>query len=62
VGTIRSFALTGAITPLANARGANFAIGVSISPVKVADKAEYIRFSSDTEARTHQLQVVVVPP
>jgi len=62
VGTIRSFALSGAITPVANARGSSFAIGVSLSPVKVADKAEYVRFSADVEARTHQLEVVVVPP
>lgn len=61
VGTIRSFALSGAITPVSGARGTNFAIGVSLSPVKVADKAEYVRFSADTEARTHQLEVVVVP-
>ena len=62
VGTIRSFAMSGAITPVSAARGANFAIGVSTSPVKVADTSESIRFSLDVEARTHQLQVVVVPP
>jgi hypothetical protein len=62
VGTIRSFALSGAITPVSNVRGSSFAIGVNTSPVKVDGVAEYIRFSFDTEARTHQLQVVVVPP
>lgn len=61
VGMIRSFALSGAITPVSAARGASFAIGVNTSPVKVASTAEYIRFSFSDEARTHQLQVVVVP-
>ena len=62
LGTVRSFALSGAITPISNARGSSFAIGVSTSPVKVQDTSEAIRFSFDAEARTHQLQVVVVPP
>ncbi len=62
VGTVRSILLSGAITPVSNARGKSFAIGVNISPVKTQDRLEYIRFSGGEEARTHRLQVVVVPP
>jgi hypothetical protein len=62
VGMVRSILLSGAITPVSSARGTNFAVGVSISPVKELDRAEYIRFSGGEEARTHRLQIVVVPP
>jgi hypothetical protein len=60
MGTIRTMTLSGAVTPVSNKRGSSFAIGVSISP-QTSGTQRYIRFSLDTEARTHQLQIVVVP-
>jgi Notch-like protein len=63
VGTVRSMTLSAGLTAVSNARGSNFALSIMIDSLsKIEGEAETLRFAADTEARTHQLQVVVVPP
>jgi hypothetical protein len=63
VGMVRSITLSGGLTAVSNARGSSFAVSAIIDSLSRNDGfLEELRFSSNTEARTHQLQVVVVPP
>jgi hypothetical protein len=61
VGSIRSFALSGGLTAVSNARGTNFAIGVSLSSLSNGTVAELVSFSQKSDVRVHQLQIVVTP-
>ena len=61
VGSIRSFALSGGLTAVSNARGTNFAIGVSLTSLSSGTVAELVSFSQKSDVRVHQLQVVVTP-
>jgi hypothetical protein len=62
VGMVRSITLSAGVTPISNARGSNFALSIIIDSLSRNNGEEVLRFASDTEPRTHQLQVVVVPP
>jgi Notch-like protein len=61
VGSVRSFALSGALTAVSNARGSNFAVGISVSSLSKGTVPEVVAFSENTETRVHQLQIVVTP-
>jgi hypothetical protein len=60
VNTIRPVLLTGALSDVFDARGSDFAVGVRCQSLEEGEE-EYARFSGAEEARTHQLQIVVVP-
>jgi hypothetical protein len=63
VGTVRTITLSGGLTAVSNARNSSFAVSAIIDSLSRNDGfLEELRFSSNTEPRTHQLQVVVVPP
>jgi hypothetical protein len=63
VGSVVSATLnSSAITKVSNTRGGEVAFGVALSTVNVGSgTSEFITFSEETEARTHQLQITVVP-
>jgi hypothetical protein len=60
VGTVKSVILTPAITGVSNARGSTFAVGVAEYTNSNAG-GETAAFSQDTESRTHQLEINVIP-
>ena len=60
VGTIKSIVLTPAITAVSNARGSTFAVGIAEFTFS-NEGGEVASFSTDTESRTHQLEIKVVP-
>jgi hypothetical protein len=62
VGMVRSITLSAGLTAVSNARGSNFALSVIVDSLSRNNGGETLRFAADTEVRTHQLQVVVVPP
>jgi len=61
VGNVRSFAMSGAITAISNARGSDFAIGISLTSLSKGSLPETVSFSQSTEARANQLQLVITP-
>jgi hypothetical protein len=61
VDSIRNILLVGAINDVSDSRDADFAIGIAGQTLALGDTNEYARFSFSDEARTHQLQIVVVP-
>jgi hypothetical protein len=62
VGTLRTTALSNAISRVSYLRGTSFAIGISQSTYSGQTSAEeWAKFSMGIEPRTEQLQIVVVP-
>ncbi len=60
VGSVRTIALSGAVSDVSSARGTDFAVGVRCQSIP-EEREQYARFSGSDEARTHQLEIVVVP-
>ena len=62
-GTIRSATLSSsAISKISSSRGSSVGIGVSLESYSGQTlDTEWATFAVDTEARTHQLRIVVVP-
>jgi hypothetical protein len=61
VGSVRSLSLSGGLTAVSNAKGTNFAVGVSLTSLSKGSLAETVSFGESTEARANQLQIVVTP-